>query len=163
MLRTDGATAAVGYSSPLPWPPDSHDQLVKDALPPGWKVSKDQNGIQYYYNKELKVTQWNRPATAHHSRQIPQGAVSPPMSPPPPHNGRYSEGTPSVASRSHSKKRYTTFASVFVDVAMSSLIQRSHLLTSLLSGFTCRCLAELLILVLLAACRLLLLLLLRRR
>ena len=162
MLRTDGATAAVGYSSALPWPPDSHGQLENDALPPGWKVSKDHNGIQYYYNRELKVTQWNRPETAHQSRQIPQGAVSPPMSPPPPHNGRYSEGTPSVASRSHSKKRYITFASVCFDVAMSSLIQSSHLLTSLQSGFTCRCLAELPILVLLAACRLLLLLLLRR-
>jgi len=106
MLRTDGATAAVGYSSPLPWPPDSHGQL---ALPPGWKVSKDQRGVQYYYNKELKVTQWNRPETAHQSRQTPQGAVSPPMSPPPPHNGRYSEGTPSIASRSHSRKRYNLY------------------------------------------------------
>ena len=33
-----------------------------DALPPGWKTSKDQNGNQYYYNKELNVTQWSRPA-----------------------------------------------------------------------------------------------------
>ncbi len=33
----------------------------KDALPPGWKASKDQNGNVYYYNKELKVTQWSRP------------------------------------------------------------------------------------------------------
>jgi hypothetical protein len=40
---------------------DSHDQLEEDALPPGWKVSKDQNGNLYYYNKELKVTQWSRP------------------------------------------------------------------------------------------------------
>jgi len=31
------------------------------ALPPGWKVSTDQNGNQYYYNKELNITQWNRP------------------------------------------------------------------------------------------------------
>jgi hypothetical protein len=40
---------------------DSHDQLEKDALPAGWKASKDQNGILYYYNNELKVTQWNHP------------------------------------------------------------------------------------------------------
>jgi len=40
---------------------DSHGQLEKDALPAGWKASKDQNGILYYYNKELKVTQWNHP------------------------------------------------------------------------------------------------------
>ena len=32
-----------------------------DALPAGWKASKDQNGNQYYYNKELNITQWNRP------------------------------------------------------------------------------------------------------
>ena len=39
----------------------SHDQLEKDALSPGWKVSEDQNGNPYYYNKELKGTQWSRP------------------------------------------------------------------------------------------------------
>jgi len=33
-----------------------------DALPPGWKASKDKNGNQYYYNKELNITQWSRPA-----------------------------------------------------------------------------------------------------
>jgi hypothetical protein len=33
-----------------------------DALPAGWKTSQDQNGNQYYYNKELNVTQWSRPA-----------------------------------------------------------------------------------------------------
>jgi hypothetical protein len=40
---------------------DSHDQLEKDALPTGWMTSKDQDGSLYYYNKELKVTQWNHP------------------------------------------------------------------------------------------------------
>jgi hypothetical protein len=40
---------------------DSHGQLEKDALPAGWKASKDQNGNRYYYNRELKVTQWNHP------------------------------------------------------------------------------------------------------
>ena len=34
---------------------------TSDALPPGWKASKDQNGNQYYYNKELNITQWSRP------------------------------------------------------------------------------------------------------
>jgi hypothetical protein len=34
---------------------------VDGKLPPGWKATKDQNGNQYYYNKELNVTQWNRP------------------------------------------------------------------------------------------------------
>ena len=36
-------------------------EAISDALPPGWKVSKDQNGNQYYYNKDLNVTQWSRP------------------------------------------------------------------------------------------------------
>ncbi len=40
---------------------DSHDQIEKDELPTGWKVSEDQNGNLCYYNKELKVTQWIRP------------------------------------------------------------------------------------------------------
>jgi hypothetical protein len=47
---------------------DAHAALAalattsSDALPPGWKASKDQNGNQYYYNKELNITQWSRPA-----------------------------------------------------------------------------------------------------
>ncbi len=32
-----------------------------DALPAGWKASQDHNGNQYYYNKELNLTQWSRP------------------------------------------------------------------------------------------------------
>jgi hypothetical protein len=32
------------------------------SLPPGWKAAKDQTGNEYYYNKELNVTQWSRPA-----------------------------------------------------------------------------------------------------
>ena len=45
----------------------------KDAVPPGWKVSKDQNGNLSYYNKELKVTQWSRPGqfTLQHSLKPP--------------------------------------------------------------------------------------------
>jgi hypothetical protein len=35
---------------------------VDALLPPGWKTGKDQSGNQYYYNKELNVTQWSRPA-----------------------------------------------------------------------------------------------------
>ena len=35
---------------------------VDALLPPGWKAGKDQSGNQYYYNKELNVTQWSRPA-----------------------------------------------------------------------------------------------------
>jgi hypothetical protein len=35
---------------------------VDALLPAGWKASKDQNGNQYYYNTELKVSQWSRPA-----------------------------------------------------------------------------------------------------
>jgi hypothetical protein len=34
---------------------------ISNALPPGWNASKDQNGYQYYYNKDQKVTQWSRP------------------------------------------------------------------------------------------------------
>jgi hypothetical protein len=32
-----------------------------EALPPGWTASKDQNGNQYYFNKDQNVTQWSRP------------------------------------------------------------------------------------------------------
>ena len=32
-----------------------------DDLPPEWKTGKDQTGNQYYYNKELNVTQWSHP------------------------------------------------------------------------------------------------------
>ncbi len=32
------------------------------SLPLGWEVAKDQTGNQYYYNKELNVTQWRHPA-----------------------------------------------------------------------------------------------------
>jgi hypothetical protein len=34
---------------------------ISNALPPGWNASKDQNGYQYYYNKDQNVTQWSRP------------------------------------------------------------------------------------------------------
>ena len=46
-----------------------------DALPPGWKVSKDTNGNAYYYNKELNVTQWSRPAPSGHTVASPQPPV----------------------------------------------------------------------------------------
>jgi hypothetical protein len=36
----------------------------EDALPPGWGVWQDQAGKSYFYNKDLKVSQWNRPAAA---------------------------------------------------------------------------------------------------
>ncbi len=45
-----GADAAITIAS------------VDALLPPGWKAGKDQSGNQYYYNKELNVTQWSRPA-----------------------------------------------------------------------------------------------------
>jgi hypothetical protein len=31
------------------------------SLPPGWEFVKDQTGNEYYYNKELNVTQWGHP------------------------------------------------------------------------------------------------------
>ena len=34
----------------------------EDALPPEWEVWQDQDGRSYFYNKDLNVTQWNRPA-----------------------------------------------------------------------------------------------------
>ena len=41
------------------------------SLPPGWRTAKDQAGYEYYYNKELNVTQRSRPApsggTVHYS------------------------------------------------------------------------------------------------
>jgi len=33
----------------------------EDALPPGWKSGVDNSGNQYFYNKELNVSQWTRP------------------------------------------------------------------------------------------------------
>jgi hypothetical protein len=49
---------------PLPTPTQAAPAAtsVVDALPPGWKASKDTNGNAYYYNKELNVTQWWHPA-----------------------------------------------------------------------------------------------------
>jgi hypothetical protein len=32
------------------------------SMPPGWETVKDHTGNEYYYNKELNVTQWSRPA-----------------------------------------------------------------------------------------------------
>jgi len=34
------------------------------ALPPGWKAGKDQTGKEYYYNKELNISQWVHPTAA---------------------------------------------------------------------------------------------------
>jgi hypothetical protein len=36
-------------------------ESISDALPSGWKASKDQNGNQYYYNKDRNLSQWSRP------------------------------------------------------------------------------------------------------
>ena len=32
-----------------------------DALPPGWQAATDKTGKDYYYNKELNVSQWTLP------------------------------------------------------------------------------------------------------
>jgi hypothetical protein len=54
----------AGPIGPLPTPtqPAPPATSVDALLPAGWKASKDQNGNQYYYNTELKVSQWSRPA-----------------------------------------------------------------------------------------------------
>lgn len=46
-------------------------------LPPGWRSAKDADGNEYYYNKKLGVTQWEKPVV-----QSPEDSVVPP--PPPP-------------------------------------------------------------------------------
>jgi hypothetical protein len=43
-----------------------------DDLPTGWKAGKDQTGNQYYYNKELHVTQRSRPAPCIYPRLDPR-------------------------------------------------------------------------------------------
>jgi len=35
-----------------------------EPLPTGWKVGQDQAGNTYFYNKELNLSQWNRPGVA---------------------------------------------------------------------------------------------------
>ena len=48
---------------PLPTPTQAPPPATPvDALPAGWKASKGQNGNQYYYNTELKLSQWSHPA-----------------------------------------------------------------------------------------------------
>lgn len=34
---------------------------LSDILPPGWRSAEAPNGYTYYYNRELNVTQWERP------------------------------------------------------------------------------------------------------
>jgi hypothetical protein len=40
-------------------------QKPVDVLPTGWQVSTDNTGKEYYYNKELNVSQWTRPVLRH--------------------------------------------------------------------------------------------------
>jgi hypothetical protein len=40
-------------------------QQPVDVLPTGWQVSTDNTGKEYYYNKELNVSQWIRPVLRH--------------------------------------------------------------------------------------------------
>jgi hypothetical protein len=46
-------------------------------LPPGWKAAKDHQGQEYYYSKELNITQWVHPfASTLRSPTFPQPHVS---------------------------------------------------------------------------------------
>jgi hypothetical protein len=47
---------AAGQATSTQAAPDS------TSLPSGWTGAKDQAGNEYYYNKELNVTQWSLPA-----------------------------------------------------------------------------------------------------
>jgi hypothetical protein len=43
----------------------SPSTVTLDVLPTGWQVSTDNTGKEYYYNKELNVSQWTRPVLRH--------------------------------------------------------------------------------------------------
>jgi hypothetical protein len=70
------ATAELGIVSErqipeITAPRQATSTPAAQSLPPGWKAAKDLAGNEYYYNKELNVTQWSRPApsggAAHYS------------------------------------------------------------------------------------------------
>jgi hypothetical protein len=85
VLRSSPAESPSKASEPLSAP---HEMIKiaslargdvpppEDALPPGWEVGQDQTGNEYFYNKELNVTQWNRPAAAGLGSQVPVAEMS---------------------------------------------------------------------------------------
>ena len=52
--KVPGAIAAV--AAPVPPPPQQDPDL-----PPGWAAAKDAQGKAYYWHRETKKTQWNKP------------------------------------------------------------------------------------------------------
>jgi hypothetical protein len=67
-------SGSIGYSMPMKSGPVA-------LLPPGWKAAKDhQTGQEYYYSKELNITQWAHPFdtfdSTPRSRPFPQPHVS---------------------------------------------------------------------------------------
>ncbi|KAH9114413.1 hypothetical protein AeMF1_011494 [Aphanomyces euteiches] len=53
---------------------------MSSALPPGWTAYKTQDGKEYYYNAQTKVTQWDRPKAQGKAASKAAPAGSPPAS-----------------------------------------------------------------------------------
>jgi hypothetical protein len=73
VLRSSPGESPSKASEPLPAPHEMINMASlargdvlppEDELPPGWEVGQDQAGNKHFYNKDLNVTQWNRPAVA---------------------------------------------------------------------------------------------------
>ena len=73
--------AAAPTGSPPLEPPSRHSsRLSPDPLPLGWKAAVTAEGVTYYYNKGLKVSQFERPRMP---ATIESTVPSPPLAPPP--------------------------------------------------------------------------------
>ena len=82
--KPSGADAADEEKPPSPplQPPSKkarHSPRLPPRLPEGWKEAKDGEGVQYYYNKALNISQFHYPGTA----TPPSSVSSSPALPPP--------------------------------------------------------------------------------
>jgi hypothetical protein len=62
MMHAKNITTAVGQRGP---PRQVQRQVVEEPdLPEGWAAAKDAQGKVYYWHKETKQVQWQRPTAA---------------------------------------------------------------------------------------------------
>ena len=73
------AAAPIG-SPPLEPPSWRSSRLSPDPLPLGWKSAVTAEGVTYYYNKGLNLSQFERPAMP---ATVESAVPSPPLAPPP--------------------------------------------------------------------------------
>lgn len=65
-----GAAGQAAAGAPAPTPP------VQEAdLPPGWATAKDAEGKTYYWHRETKQVQWNKPTLENGTAAAPPPAA----------------------------------------------------------------------------------------